>query len=77
LDDDSDTSVVVPRKKSRGATSSQKSWGGKSIGVSRVTKGAKVKKLKTGAKGKKTLHYDSDSDNFLSSDDSTPKATII
>ena len=42
-----------------------------------MTKGAKVKKLKTGAKGKKTLHYDSDSDNFLSNDDSTPKATII
>ncbi len=48
---------------------------GKSIRVSRLAKGAKVNKVKTGAKGKNTL--DDDSDNFSLSDDSTPKATIV
>ena len=36
---------------------------------------AKVTKPRTWAKGKKTLDYESD-DFFLSSDDSTPKATM-
>ncbi len=40
-----------------------------------MAKGAKVNEVKTGAKGKNTL--DDDSDDFSSSDDSTPKATII
>ena len=75
LNDDSNMSDIVPRKKSRGASSSQKSGGGKSIGVLRVVKGAKVKKLKTGAKRKKTL--DCDSVDFSSSDDLTLKATIV
>jgi hypothetical protein len=74
-DNDSYTSVIVPMKKSRGEKSRPTSGGGKSIGVSRVRKGAKVNKVETGAKGKNTL--DDDSDNFSSSDDSTPKATIV
>ncbi len=45
------------------------------IKVLRVAKGAKVKKLKTGAKGKKTLDYDSE--DLSSSGDLTPKATIV
>ncbi len=72
-DKDSYTSVIVPMKKSRGAKSTPTSGGGKSIGVLRVAKGAKVNKVKTGAKWKNTL--DDDSDNFSSSDDLTPKAT--
>ncbi len=40
-----------------------------------MAKGAKVNKVKMGAKGKNTL--DDDSDVFSLSDDSTPKATII
>ena len=60
LGNDSYTSVIVPMKKSRGEESRPTSWGGKSIGVSRVVKGAKVNKVKTGAKGKNTLDYDSD-----------------
>ena len=76
-DSDSDTSAK-PRKKSRVATGSQKSGGTKSIGVSRRSKVAKVRKSGTGrvaAKGKKTLDYGSD--NFSSSsNDSTPKATM-
>ncbi len=75
LDDDSYTSVIVPIKKSRGEKSRPTSGGGESIGVSRVSKGAKVNKVKTGAKGKNTL--DDDSDNFSLSDDLTPKATIV
>ena len=60
----------------RGATGSQKSGGGgKSIGVSRGAKGAKVRKPGTGAKGKKSLDYDSD--DFLPGDDLTPKAKIV
>ncbi len=62
-------------KKSRGEKSRLTSGGGESIGVSRVAKGAKANKVKTGAKGKNTL--DDDSDDFSSSDDSTPKATIV
>ncbi len=65
-------------KKSRGSEGGQKSGGGKSIRVSTVVDGARVTKPKTGgAKGKMTLHYDSE--EFLSSDtnDSTPKATIV
>ncbi len=49
--------------------------GDQPIKVSRVARGAKVKKLKMGAKGKNTL--DDDSDDFSSSDDLTPKATIL
>ncbi len=74
-DDDSYMSVIVPMKKSRGEKSRPTSGGGKSIGVSRVAKGVKVNKVKTGAKGKNTL--DDDSDDFSSSDDSTAKETIV
>ncbi len=74
-DDDSYTSVIVPIKKSGGEKSRPTSGGGKSIGVLRVAKGAKVNKVKTGAKGKNTL--DDDSDDFSLSDDLTSKATII
>jgi HEPN domain-containing protein len=74
LEDDSST-IVKPRKKSRGATGGQKSGGGKSIGVLRGVKGVKVTKPRTEAKGKLTLDYDSD--DLLSCDDSTPKATIV
>jgi hypothetical protein len=49
--------------------------GDQPIKVSRVVNGAKVKKLKTGAKGKNTLDYDSD--DLSSSDDLTQKATIL
>ncbi len=59
-DDDSYTSVIVPMKKSRGEKNRPRSGGGNSIGVSRVAKEAKVNKVKTGAKGKNTLDYDSD-----------------
>jgi hypothetical protein len=56
-----------------------KKWrGGKSIGVSRVAKGARVTKPKMGgAKGKLTFDYDSE--DFLSSNsnDSTPKTTMV
>ncbi len=62
-------------KKSRGEKRRPTSGGGESIGVLRVAKGLKVNKVKTGAKGKNTL--DDDSDDFSSSDDSTPKATIV
>ncbi len=75
LGNDSYTSVIVPMKKSRGEKSRPTSGGAKSIGVLRVAKGAKVNKVKTGAKGKNTL--DDDSDDFSSSDDLTPKATIV
>ncbi len=74
-DDDSYTSVIVPMKKSRGEKSRPTSRGGESIGVLRVVKGAKVNKVKTGAKEKNTL--DDDSDDFSSSDDLTLKATIL
>ncbi len=73
-DNDSNTSVK-PRKKSRGSTGAQKSGGDKPIGVSRRGKGVKVTMPRTGAKGKLTMKYDSD--DFSSSDDSTPKATIV
>jgi len=45
------------------------------IGVSRGAEVAKVTKPRTGAKGKITLDYVSD--NFSSSDDLIPKATIV
>jgi hypothetical protein len=74
-DDDSYMSVIVPMKKSRGEKSRPTSGGGESIGVSRVVKGAKVNKVKSGAKGKNTL--DDDSDDFSLSGDLTLKATIV
>jgi hypothetical protein len=74
-DDDSYTSVKVPMKKSRGKKSRPTSGRGESNKVSRVAKGVKVNKVKAGAKGKNTLN--DDSDDFSSSDASTPKATII
>jgi hypothetical protein len=46
--------------------------GDQPIKLSKVAKGAKVKKLKTGAMG-----LDYDSDDLSSSDDLTPKATTI
>jgi hypothetical protein len=54
-DNDSYRSVIVPIKKSRGEKSRTTSGGGKSIGVSRVAKGAKVNKVKTGAKGEEYI----------------------
>ncbi len=69
--DDSYTNVIVPMKNSRGENSRPTSGGGKSIGVSRVAKGAKVNKAKMGAKEKNTL--DDDSDDFSLSNDSTSK----
>ncbi len=54
-EDDSYTSVIVPMKKSRGGKSRPTSGGGESIRVLRMAKGAKVNKVKTGAKGKNTF----------------------
>jgi hypothetical protein len=81
-DDDSHSimSGAKPRKKTRVATGGQKSGGKKSIEDSRQSKAKKARMSGTGtvvsAQGKNTLDYGSD-DFSSSSDDSTPKATIL